>query len=329
MAQTIGRGRIDGLPKELSLAALGLMEFPTFASAAIVLDAFFEAGGNLVDTAFHYNNGLQDRLLGEWMATRGVRTETVVIAKGAHTPLCYPDVIAKQLTVSLDGLQSDYVDVYLMHRDNPDVPVDEFVDAMDAEVSSGRIRGPFGGSNWTRERMDEAIAYSERTGKRRPSVLSNNFSLAEMVQPVWPGCIASSDGDWRSWMKRQKVTNFAWSSQARGFFTARAGRDKFGDEELARCWYSERNFARRDRAVALAHRLGKDPIQVALAYVLAQGGRMVPLIGPRTLAELEHSLEAFDITLSDEDARWLETGARQGCRAEPPDNERNDSGLSQ
>jgi aryl-alcohol dehydrogenase-like predicted oxidoreductase len=286
------------------------LEIPTFARAAILLDAFFEAGGNLVDTAFHYNDGRQDRLIGEWMARRGVRTETVVIAKGAHTPRCYPDVIADQLTVSLDRLQSDHVDVYLMHRDNPDVPVGEFVDAMDAEVGSGRIRGPFGGSNWTRERMDEAIAYAERTGKRRPSVLSNNFSLAEMVQPVWDGCIASSDADWRSWMTRRKITNFAWSSQARGFFTARAGRERFDDAELARCWYSESNFARRDRAVDLAQRLGRDPIQVALAYVLAQSGSTVPVIGPRTPAELEHSLEAFEIALSDEDARWLETGER-------------------
>ena len=52
-----------------------------------------------------------------------------------------------------------------MHRDNPDVPVGEFVDAMDAEAAAGRIRGPFGGSNWTRERFDAAIAYARRTGQ--------------------------------------------------------------------------------------------------------------------------------------------------------------------
>ena len=86
----------------------------------------------------------------------------MLIGKGAHSPLCYPDMIAKQLTQSLDRLQTDYVDVYFMHRDNLEVPVGEFVDAMDAEVKAGRIRGPFGGSNWTRERMDEAIAYAER-----------------------------------------------------------------------------------------------------------------------------------------------------------------------
>jgi aryl-alcohol dehydrogenase-like predicted oxidoreductase len=92
-------------------------------------------------------------------------------------------------------------------------------------------------------------------------VLSNNFSLAEMVQPVWAGCISSSDDAWMRWLEEKGVTNFAWSSQARGFFTDRAGRGKMNDSELARSWYSEANFARRDRAIALGRKLGKDPIQ--------------------------------------------------------------------
>jgi aryl-alcohol dehydrogenase-like predicted oxidoreductase len=237
-----------------------------------------------------------------------VREDVVIIEKGAHSPLCYPDVIAKQLTTSLERMQTDYVDVYFMHRDNPDIPVGEFVDAMDAEVQAGRIRGPFGGSNWTRERMDEAIAYAERTGKARPSVLSNNFSLAEMVDPVWPGCIASSDASWKRWLKENRVTNFAWSSQARGFFTDRAAPGKMTDPELARAWYSDLNFQRKARAEELGRRIGKDPIQVALAYVLNQTWPVVPLIGPATLAELRHSLVASTIRLSAEDVRWLEQG---------------------
>ena len=65
----------------------------------------------------------------------------MLIGKGAHTPFCYPEMIGRQLTQSLERLKTDYVDVYFMHRDNPDVPVGEFVDAMDAEVKKGRIRG--------------------------------------------------------------------------------------------------------------------------------------------------------------------------------------------
>ena len=146
--------------------------------------------------------GYTETLLGEWLKNRGVREQSVIIGKGAHTPLCYPDVIGKQLTQSLDRLQTDHVDVYFMHRDNLDVPVGEFVDAMDREVKAGRIRGPFGGSNWTKERMDEAIAYADRTGKQRPGALSNHFSLAEMLTPIWAGCVTASSDDWKAMARR-------------------------------------------------------------------------------------------------------------------------------
>lgn len=140
----------------------------------------------------------------------------------------------------------------------------------------------------------------------RNTLLSNNFSLAEMVNPVWAGCIASSDTAWKSWLTDRKVVNFAWSSQARGFFTDRAGREKFSDRDLVRAWYSESNFQRKARAEELGRRLGKDPIQIALAYVLNQPWPVIPLIGPGTLAELRHSLAAAAICLSPEEISWLE-----------------------
>ena len=217
-------------------------------------------------------------------------------------------MIAKQLTQSLDRLQTDYVDVYFMHRDNLEVPVGEFVDAMDAEVKNGRIRGPFGGSNWTKERFDEAVAYAERTGKTKPMALSNNFALSEMLVPIWDGCVTASTDDWKRWLNDRQVTNFSWSSQGRGFFTDRAGRDKTDNEELVRCWYNDKNFARRDRAIELAQKLGYSPIHVALAFVLAQPFPSIPLIGPRTLGELDDSLKAFEIKLTPEQVKWLDNG---------------------
>ncbi|MBL0373535.1 aldo/keto reductase [Rhizobium sp. KVB221] len=300
---------LPGLARPISNLALGFEDFRTFSSASILLDAFFEYGGNLFDTAFHYAQGIPETLFGQWQRNRGVREEIVIIGKGAHTPFCTPDAIGKQLSVSLDRLQTDHVDVYFMHRDNPTVPVGEFVDAMDAEFRAGRIRGPFGGSNWTRERMEEAIAYAHKNGKQAPGVLSNNFSLAEMLVPLWEGCVASSDDAWKEWLTSRQMPNFGWSSQGRGFFTDRAGRDKRDNQELVRSWYSEGNFMRRDRAVELAHRLGKHPIHVALAYVLAQPFPSFPLIGPRTLEELDDSLEALAIPLSPEDLDWLARGA--------------------
>lgn len=304
---SVPKRQIPGVAKPASVVALGFEFFPNFASASLTLDSFYEAGGNLFDTAFVYGGGKTEAIFGDWHTSRNVpREEIVLIGKGAHSPLCYPDVIAKQLDQSLNRLKTDYVDIYFMHRDNTDVPVGEFVDAMDAEVQRGRIRGIFGGSNWTRQRMDEAIAYAEKTGKTAPGALSNNFSLAEMLDPIWAGCVAASDEPWKEWSKERQIPNFAWSSQGRGFFTDRAGRDKRDDEEIVRVWYSERNFERRDRAIELAKELGRHPIHIALAYVIAQPFPVIPLIGPRTIAELEDSLSALDIKLTPEQVRWLE-----------------------
>jgi aryl-alcohol dehydrogenase-like predicted oxidoreductase len=211
------------------------------------------------------------------------------------------------LTESLERLQTDHLDIYFAHNDNSEVPVGEFVDAMNHEVEAGRVRS-YGGSNWTRERMDAAVAYAERNEKRPPRALSNNFSLAEMVNPVAQGTLSASDEHWKVWLTERQMPNFAWSSEARGFFTDRAAPDKRDDAELADGWYSETNFARRARAVELGERLGKSPLHVALAYCLFQSFPVVPLIGPLSLAEFEDSLQALDINLTPDDIRWLERG---------------------
>jgi len=308
-ANPMRRRKLAGLDIDASVIALGAANFTAFNQAAIICDAFYERGGSVLDGAWVYGRGLCETLLGAWMRARGVRDEMIVIGKGAHSPLTYPDVIARQLTESLERLQTDVIDVYFMHRDNPDVPVGEFVDAMVAEVRGGRIR-IYGGSNWTRERMDEAFAYAEKNGLPTPSALSNNFSLAEMVEPVWPGVISCSDDAWKAWLQQRQIPDFAWSSQARGFFTDRAGPDKTDDAEMVRSWYSEKNFARRARAIEMGQRIGKNPIHVALAYCLFQDFPVIPLIGPLALGELEDSLEALDITLTPEEVRWLEEGER-------------------
>lgn len=304
---SIPKRNIPGITKPASTVMLGFEFFANFASASLTLDAFYEAGGNAFDTAYVYGGGKTESIFGDWHTSRKVpREEIVLIGKGAHSPLCYPDMIAKQLDQSLNRLKTDYVDIYFMHRDNTAVPVGEFVDAMDAEVKAGRIRGIFGGSNWTRARFDEAIAYAQKNGKAAPAALSNNFSLAEMLDPIWAGCVAASDDEWKAWLNAKQIPNFAWSSQGRGFFTDRAGRDKQNDEELVRVWYSDRNFGRRDRAIELAQKLGRSPIHIALAYVVAQPFPVIPLIGPRTVAELEDSLSALDIKLTPEQVKWLE-----------------------
>lgn len=297
-------GRVDGIALPVARLLMGCDNQRTMPHAAAMWDDYIERGGNAFDTAYVYGNGLQEKLLGQWIRNRGLRAQVAVIAKGAHTPLCTPEWLTRQLEESLERLQTDYVDFYFMHRDNLDVPVGEFVDVLNAHVRGGRIK-VFGGSNWTIERMAEANAYARRKGVQGFGALSNNFSLARMVDPVWAGCISASDAASRRWLTETQIPLFAWSSQARGFFTERAGRDKREDEQLVRCWYADDNFARRERALALAAKKGVAPVAIAAAYVLHQPFPTFALIGPRVISETVSSLPCLDVTLTPEEVAWL------------------------
>ena len=164
----------------------------------------------------------------------------------------------------------------------------------------------FGGSNWTLARVDEANAYAKAKGLQGFGVVSNNFSLARMVEPPWAGCVSASDPDSRAWFARTRISLLAWSSQARGFFIPeRAHPDKRDDAELVRCWYSDDNFQRLARVNELAKKRNVLPINIALAYVLNQPFPAFALIGPRQLSETRTSLAALDVELSPDELRWL------------------------
>ena len=314
----IANGRIGGLAKPVSKLVMGCDNQPTPKHAAVMFDSYFEYAGNTFDTAHIYGGGRMEALLGAWMKNRGVREEVVVIGKGAHTPANFPDRVGPQLDITLERLQTGYVDLYFLHRDNADVGVDEWLDALNAEQRRGRIKA-FGASNWTLPRVQEANALATERGLAPFAAVSNNFSLARMVDPVWPGCVAASTADWRTWLEAQQMPLFSWSSQARGFFTPRfdAVRDDrasnvdagFGnqpsDDEMRRCWFAEDNFKRRQRAVELAEERGISPIAIALAYVLNQPFPCFALIGPRTLAETRSSLAALTVELGDAERAWL------------------------
>jgi predicted dehydrogenase/aryl-alcohol dehydrogenase-like predicted oxidoreductase len=308
LAHQMAFGQIPGLDKPVSKLIFGaLTAHNSFAKAQVLFDHWLESGGNTVDTAYVYGNGTCDGILGKWLASRGVREDLVIVAKGAHTPYCTPEGLTRQLHESLDHLQTDYTDIYIMHRDNEDIPVGEFIDVLNEHVAAGRIR-VFGGSNWSPERFMEANAYAKANGKQGMAILNNNLSLARMVDPVWPGCLHMSDASSRDWLQQNQIVHFAWSSQARGFFTERTDHEleRPGyDHELRRCWISEDNLARRRRCIELAERKGVLPINIAAAYVLSQPFESYALIGPETLREMETSLPALDVTLSSEEIAWL------------------------
>jgi aryl-alcohol dehydrogenase-like predicted oxidoreductase len=165
---------------------------------------------------------------------------------------------------------------------------------------AGRVNA-FGGSNWTTARVAAANEYARQHGRRAFAVLSNQFSLARMIAPTYEGTVGANDRAFRSWLASHSITNFAWSSQASGFF---AGLEP--DGFLAHAWFDDDNLERRRRATELASSIGVDPVTVALAWVLHTDLPVVPIIGPRSLAELRTSLQALDVELTNDQVAWLD-----------------------
>lgn len=303
-AHQMSYGEIPGVRPPVSRLIMGVDSQHTVTQGSVMFDDFFEQGGNAFDTAFVYGNGKCESVLGHWIHNRGVRNDVIVIGKGAHPPYCTPGALSTQLLISLSRLRTDFLDVYLLHRDNPEVPVGEFVDVVNMHMAAGQIRAA-GVSNWSIERFDAANEYAKSKGLQGFRILSNNFSLARMVDPVWAGCVSASDPKWRIWLKERDLILLSWSSQARGFFTDRVQPDDHSDPQLVRCWYAEDNFHRRERAIVLAEKKGVLPINIALAYVLKQPFRTFCLIGPHTLEETATSLPGLHVELSSEELRWL------------------------
>ncbi len=296
---------VEGVAKPVSSLIMGCDNQTTMPHAAVMFDDYVAMGGNCFDTAHLYGGGIMENLLGRWMDDRGICDDLVLIAKGAHTPDCRPGAVRPQLEESLERLRTDRADIYFLHRDDPSVPIGEWVDVLNELKDEGKL-SVFGGSNWTKERMAEANAYARKHGKQGFTVLSNNFSLARMEQPIWPGVMACSDDDYRAWLEETGTALFSWSSQARGFFTDRAGPDIRTDADLVRAFYSDDNFERRKRAYELAAKKGVEPVNIAAAYVLSQTFPSFALIGPRTIAEFRSSLAAFQVRLTDAEVAWLD-----------------------
>lgn len=301
----VPRAAIPGVALPVSRLVIGCDNRNTPAEGAIIWDAWMEAGGNAFDTAFIYGGGLHEAVLGQWIRSRGVAGETVVIVKGAHTPYCTPRAIATQLEISLDRLGLDRAAIYIMHRDNPDVPVDEFVDLFDRLHKAGRV-GIWGGSNWSTARLGAAQDVARAKGLLAPQILNNNLSLAVMEKPIWAGCLTANDPATLAFLARTRTVHLSWSSQARGYFLPEELRNRLpADTAPETCYGSARNAERRRRAEALAARRGVSANAVAAAWVLAQPFPSFALIGPRSPGELASTLAALGVSLTPEDCAWL------------------------
>lgn len=313
-------GKVKGLGKPVSRLVQGTMVLrPDKAEQGFaLLDAVFALGCNTFDAAHLYGGGSCERMLGQWIEERGLREKVVILTKAAHhnadRKRVTPFDIAADLHDSLARLRTDYIDLYVLHRDDPAVPVGPIVEVLNEYHAAGRIR-VFGGSNWTTERLQEANEYAQAHGLVPFAVSSPNFSLAEQVEAPWADCITISgpqNQQARAWYAQQHMPLFTWSSLARGFFSGRLTRRNFEevkaslDSSTVRAYGCEPNFQRLDRAGELAREKGKSVPQVALAYVLQQPLEIFALVGCETPEEFRVNTEALEIVLTPAEMEWLD-----------------------
>lgn len=315
-------GRIPSSDKTLSRIVQGTASFHVNHKSEnmALLDAIFEMGLTTIDTARSYSAGYSERFIGEWMEKRSIREKVFILSKCCHPSQdrdrVTPYDISSDLHDSLARLRTDYIDLYLMHRDDTAVPVSILVDTMNEYLQAGKIRA-YGGSNWKTARIKEANEYAKANGLVGFAASSPQFSLGVPVKEPWPGCVSvsgqSAEAE-RAWYAQQQMPLFTWSSLSAGFFSGRFNRQSRGpfdfwlDQVCYDAYFSEENFARLDRAKQLAAEKGLALPQLALAYVLSQPQPIFAVVGQRTPEELATNLEAVSCQLTADEIRWLENG---------------------
>ncbi|OUW95077.1 MAG: hypothetical protein CBD97_03600 [Pelagibacteraceae bacterium TMED237] len=311
--------KINGLEKNISKLIMGNDNQTNYDEASKLWDHWIEVGGNAFDNAHIYGGGSMETLLGKWQKSRNILNDLVIIAKGAHTPNCNPKSISSQLDESLDRLQCDSADIYIMHRDNTDIPVGEFIDVLNEENQKGRIK-LFGASNWTLERFKEANHWSETSNKLGFSILNNNLALCKMIKPLWSGCISSNDQNILKYLENTNTAHLSWSSQGRGYFLPDEITKKIEDQitqaETWRqagehssgplsCFDSPENKERKQRAYSLAKKKNTTAQNIAGAWPINLKFPSFALIGPRKIEEIDSSLKNLKIYLSEDEINWL------------------------
>jgi aryl-alcohol dehydrogenase-like predicted oxidoreductase len=232
------------------------------------------------------------------MADRGLREQVVIISKGCHHNAdrrrVTPFDLASDLHDSLARLRTDYIDVYLLHRDDSDVPVGPVVEAFNEHLQAGRIRA-FGGSNWTHQRIAEANAYAWAHGLTPFTASSPNYGLADQIADPWgPGCVSISgptNRGARAWYGANGMPVMAYSSLARGLFSGRI---------------TAENFERLRRALLLAEEKGASVPQIVLGFMFASPLDVFPIVGAANGDEFRENVEAFDLALTAEERAWLD-----------------------
>jgi aryl-alcohol dehydrogenase-like predicted oxidoreductase len=304
----IGASELDVFPLNLGGNVFGWTadEAQSFA----VLDAYTAAGGNFVDTADVYSawapgnsGGESETIIGRWLARRGRRDDVVVATKvGSHPDAkgLRAETIRKGAAESLRRLGTDHIDVYYTHRDDPSVPVEEIVGALDALVKEGKVR-VLGASNISAERLSASLEFAEREGMARYEIVQPQYNLVSRD---------SYEGPLADVVARHGLSAAPYYALAAGFLTgkyrpgaaavdsARAGR--------AAAYLAEPKGVKVLEAldeVAAAH--GAEVATVALAWLAAQPTVVAPIASARTTEQLPALTAVAELQLTDAEVAAL------------------------
>jgi aryl-alcohol dehydrogenase-like predicted oxidoreductase len=304
-----------------SALVMGAMPWGTSVSpddARRLYDLYRAAGGNVLDTAHIYaawrnqGAGASERTVGEVLRSAGDRRQVIVISKGGHPAESFyprpdrflaPETLRQDITESLERTGLDTLDLYFVHRDDARVPVSETIDALNAEVSAGRIRY-FGASNWRVERIEEANAYASNSRRSLMGFVASQpqFSLAvpnaPMTQDPTMRYLTAADIAWHT---RTGFPAFCYSPTARGYLAT-------GGAKHAADYENPTSRARLQRLEKLASHLRATPTQLAVAYVLAQPFPAMPILGTTDRGHLMEALQGPRLQLTPAQVRQLEVG---------------------
>ncbi|HJV49682.1 MAG TPA: aldo/keto reductase [Geothrix sp.] len=265
-----------------------------------MLDRYLEAGGNFIDTANIYTKGHSEAILGDYFAERGGRDRVVLATKfcgslhrgDPNAGGAGRKAIQQQLEQSLRRLRTDCVDLYWMHFDDPHTPIEETMRALDDLVRSGKVRY-LGVSDTPAWKVMQGQCEARFRGWSPFSALQIEYSLIERTveHDLLPMAQAAGLG----------VT--PWSPLKGGLLTGKYGRNKQPQGEGRHLpgvskSLTDRNYTIIEVAEAVALECGTGVAQVALAWVLARPGVASPILGARTLAQLEGNLQSLGLTLS-------------------------------
>ncbi len=280
-------------------------------TAFAVLDAYVEAGGNFVDTADTYGRqsfvGASEAIIGEWFAARG-RRDDVVLATKVGSLATRPGLSAATITAavedSLRRLQTDRIDLYWAHKDDPETPQEETLSAFDGLVRAGKVRA-IGASNFRPDRLASALAISEREGLAAYVALQPHYNLMER---------AEFEATLLPVLAEHGLSCVPYFGLARGFLTGKYRPGSTVDSpraEAAAAYLDERGLAVLAALDDVAATHGVPVAAVALAWLAAQPTVAAPLASARSVDQLAELLPTLALTLTDAEVAALSAASRR------------------